>query len=260
MKTKASGNSLSDTKAPIGWSRLFSAAIFPLLLLILGVIGVSSTAIFIKFAVRELSIEAILFDNLLITTIAFASGNWVSQLWQSRRGEKTKTITLGEQTSPSGGMIVVWMISLVILNLTGRSLFMWSMTQTRAVNGLMLSELTPVFTFLGGWLFLRKQFDRRFAVGLGIAVLGALLLTLEDWLQPEEQLFGAMAIVGDGAALMCAMFHAVGMLLVEKLRQHLSTIRFLTWRSVTGLVFVAPRSFALTGMKKCDLDQVSSTQ
>ena len=242
----------SDTSTQIGSSRPFAVSILPFFLLILGVVAISSTAIFIKFAIRELSVEAILFDRLLIATIVFASWNWGWQNWQSRMGSDSDATAPEEDTSTSakeayqqGWMVVVWMVSLVTLHLTGRSLFMWSMNQTTAVNGMMLSNLTPIFTFLGAWLFLGQRFDLRFLTGLAIAVGGAIVLTLGDWLHPEEQLFGTMAIVGDGAALLSSMFYAVVILLIEKLRQSLSTINFLVWRSAVGLALVAPLVWVL---------------
>ena len=231
----------------IGSWRLFTESILPFFLLILGIMAISSTAIFVKFAIRELSVEAILFDRLLIATVVFASWNWVWQYWQSRIGSNHEEIAPPEEPNTSAEVapepvwiVVVWMLSLVTLHLTGRALFMWSMTQTTAVNGLMLSNMTPIFTFFGAWLFLRQRFDLRFTMGLAIAVAGAIALTLEDWLHPEEQIFGTMAIVGDGAALLCSIFYAAVILLIEKLRQRLSTINFLVWRSALGLVVVAP--------------------
>ncbi|MDJ0898448.1 MAG: DMT family transporter [Xenococcus sp. MO_188.B8] len=237
----------SETSIFIGSSKSFLASMVPFVLLILGIVAISSTAIFIKLAVRELSVEAILFDRLLIATIVFASWNWGWQYWRSRMVTNNEAIasekavtTTANQADQQIWMIMVLMLSLVILHLTGRALFMWSMTQTTAVNGMMLSNMTPIFTALGAWLFLGQRFDLRFLTGLTIAVGGAMVLTLGDWLHPEEQLFGTMAIVGDGAALLCSIFYAVVILLIEKLRQHLSTINFLVWRSAIGLVLIAP--------------------
>jgi drug/metabolite transporter (DMT)-like permease len=45
---------------------------------------------------------------------------------------------------------------------------------------MLLNNLTPVFTTLGGWLFLNKRFDQKFLVGMVIALCGALALGLED--------------------------------------------------------------------------------
>ena len=49
-----------------------------------------------------------------------------------------------------------------------------------------------------------------------------------------------MTVVGDAAALLSSAFYAVGYLIIEKLRQHLSTSDILVWRCVCGLVMVTP--------------------
>ncbi len=49
-----------------------------------------------------------------------------------------------------------------------------------------------------------------------------------------------MTVVGDSAALLSSAFYAVGYLIIEKLRQHLSTSDILVWRCVCGLVMVTP--------------------
>lgn len=243
---------IAETSIHISPLRSFFASILPFFLLILGVVAISSTAIFIKLAVRELSVEAILFDRLLIATIVFAIWNWGWQYWQSRMvsdsdaiAPTAETNTSAEKVPQQTWMIGVLMLLLVTLHLTGRALFMWSLTQTTAVNSLMLSNMTPIFTFLGALLFFGQRFDRRFLTGLAITVGGAIVLTLGDWLHPEEQLFGTKAIVGDGAALLASMFYAVVILLIEKLRQRLSTSNFLLWRSAVGVALVAPLVWVL---------------
>ncbi|MEM9272235.1 MAG: DMT family transporter [Cyanobacteria bacterium P01_F01_bin.143] len=219
-------------------NKYFAESFLPLFLLILGIVTVSSTAVFIKLATQELTVQAILFDRLLISTIVFAMWNWGRQSWRSRKNsDEAIAVAAKENVTVE---IFGWMILLVVVHLMGRVFFMWSMTQTTAVNGMMLSNMTPIFTFLGALIFLGQRFDRRFLMGLAIAVMGAIVLTLGDWLHPEEQLFGAMAIIGDGAALLSSLFYAIVILLIEKVRQRLSTSNFLLWRSAIGVVLMAP--------------------
>ncbi len=40
--------------------------------------------------------------------------------------------------------------------------------------------MLPLFTTLGGWLFLGQRFDRRFLIGMAIALSGAVTLGLGD--------------------------------------------------------------------------------
>jgi drug/metabolite transporter (DMT)-like permease len=218
-----------------------------LLLSIVGLLALSSTAIFIKLSLREISAEATVFNRLWIATIVFASWNWGWQRWQSPVQKSNEEIPPGTQepTTTDASRQDTWtivglLVSLAFVHLTGRFLWTWSLTQTTAANGAMLANMPPLFTALGGWLFLGQRFDRRFLTGLGIAVAGAVVLTLGDWLHPEAQLFGTKAIIGDSAALLSSVFYAGSFLLVEKLRQRLSTPDILVWRCAIGLAICAP--------------------
>lgn len=222
-------------------------ATIPFLILIIGVFAISSTAIFLKLALNELSVQATLFDRLLIGTIAFAGWNFGSQLWQSQTEEDTQNIPKTEEINdlPQKENQATWitvslMLLLVITHTTGRLLYLWSLQHTTAVNALTLSNLTPIFAFLGTWLFTGKQFNRRFLIGLVIAVGGGIFLTLDDWLHVESPSFGTMAILGDGGALLCAIIYAFAILLTEKLLKSLPDLTFLTWKSFVSLLFVAP--------------------
>ena len=224
-------------------------------LLIIGLIALSSTSIFIKISTSEISAEATVFNRLWIATLVFAGWNWGWQGWQSpRQGRddavaperETPTADLGRrQVSKETWTVVGLLVSLGLFHLTGRFLWTWSLTQTTAANGVMLSNMPPIFTALGGWLFLGQRFDRRFLTGLAIAMGGAMVLALGDLLQPQEELFGKMAIVGDGVALLSSVFYAGSFLLVEKLRQRLSTSDILVWRCAIGLAIAAPLVWVL---------------
>ena len=243
------------------------ASPFAILWLIIGLLALSSTAIFIKLSLQEISAEATVFNRLWIATIAFSGWTWL------RAGRSVSPATddgatadaiappgateLDSKTDTSQGQTFkdrVWqwpwgtvalLVALGLVHLTGRYLWTWSLTQTTAANGAMLANMPPLFTALGGWLFFGQRFDRRFLTGLAIAVGGAITLALGDWLQPEDALFGATAIIGDGVALLSSVFYAGSFLLVEKLRQRLSTSNILVWRCAIGLLISAPLVWAI---------------
>ena len=243
------GNYLKQeqTDAPIQTSEPISSSVRSLLLLLLGLLALSSTAIFIKLSIREISAEATVFNRLWIATLVFTSWNWGWQPWREQKQESSKEIVLKNKdtTSQDTWIVIVQLLSLALVHLTGRLLWTWSLTQTTAANGTMLANMPPLFTALGGWLFLGQRFDRRFLTGLGIAVGGAIALTLGDWLQPKEELFGATALIGDTAAFLSSVFYAGSFLLMEKLRQRLTTSDILAWRCTIGLMIVAPFVWAI---------------
>jgi len=229
--------------------------------LILGLIALSSTAIFIKLSIREISAEATVFNRLWIATLAFTGLNWL-QREQPPSAVSESKMEGGHTTQNSGAadhssaavtgqqQKLPWatinlLLALGFVHLVGRYLWTWSLTSTTAANGAMLANMPPLFTALGGWLFLGQRFDRRFLSGLAIAVIGAITLAIGDWIQPKEALFGTSALLGDGAALLSSVFYAASFLLVEKLRQRLSTSRILVWRCAIGLLLATPIVWAI---------------
>lgn len=259
--------------------------------LILGLLALSSTAIFIKLSIHDISAEATVFNRLWIATLAFTSWNWLN-LGQSKSQDPVQDLaqdSAQDLTQDSGtslanapladapltdlvsvdspdpmeatiqiqgtGSGFAWLpnsvqswpwetmgllFALGLVHLTGRYLWTWSLTSTTAANGAMLANMPPLFTALGGWLFLGQRFDRRFLGGLAIAVIGSITLVIGDWIQPKEALFGTGALLGDGAALLSSVFYAASFLLVEKLRQRLSTSNILVWRCAIGLMLATP--------------------
>ncbi|CAD5917019.1 Drug/metabolite permease, DMT superfamily [Planktothrix tepida] len=246
---------MTQTQPNSSQSEVKESSASALILLGVGLVALASTAIFIKLSVREISAEATVFNRLWIATIAFAGWNALGWGRSPESNNTSELINSGitseaesSTTEPSWGdrlrsfpkLTILLLVSLALVHLGGRFLWTWSLTQTTAANGAMLANMPPIFTALGGWLFFGQRFDRRFLTGLTIAIVGAVVLVLGDWLHPTEELFGPTAIIGDGAALLSSVFYAGSFLLVEKLRQRLSTSDILVWRCALGLVIAAP--------------------
>ena len=99
---------------------------------------------------------------------------------------------------------------------------------------MLLNNLTPIFTSLGGWLLFGQRFDKRFLVGMAIALAGAIALGLEDLNGAEGSLFG------DLLALLSAVFLGSYFLVVEQLRSRFSATTILLWRCAIGSLLLLP--------------------
>ncbi len=200
------------------------------LLLIIALIALSFTAIFIKFSVSEISANATVFNRLWIATIIFSLWNGIQQI-------KPKSPQYSGEIKPlftytKKGVLLLIMVAVV--HIAGRFLWTWSLTQTSAANATVLSNITPFFTTLGGWLFLKQYFDRRFLTGLMLALIGVIALGYDDFL------ISTNGLIGDLAALCSAMFYSASFLLIEKLRNQFSSSTILTWRCFLGNIFIIP--------------------
>lgn len=110
----------------------------------------------------------------------------------------------------------------------------WSLSFTSVTNVAVIDCTLPIFTILGGSLLFSQMFDRRFIIGVVIAVTGAILIALADFSQSTIQLYG------DGLVLISTFFYATYWLLVEQIRATFSTTIILLWRCAVGTIMLIP--------------------
>ncbi|MGJ5632474.1 DMT family transporter [Nostoc sp. CALU 1950] len=203
--------------------------ILPIITVIIALLALSSTAIFIKIAVNEMSAVATLFNRLWIATIIF--GLW-SGINQARTHIKDDEPVLPQQRYPIKE--IAFLIAVGLVHVIGRLSWTWSLTQTGAANANALGSLNPLFTTLGGWLFFNQIFGRKFILGLILAIVGAIAVGFEDLLRSNNN------FTGDAVALMSSIFYAANFLLIEQIRNKFSIITILVWRCVIATSLMIP--------------------
>lgn len=110
----------------------------------------------------------------------------------------------------------------------------WALTFTSVTNCAVIDCTLPIFTMLGGAIFFAQVFDRRFIIGVVVAVAGAIIIALADFSNSTIQVYG------DCLALSSTFFYAIYWLLVEQVRATLSTTVILLWRSAVGTIMLIP--------------------
>jgi drug/metabolite transporter (DMT)-like permease len=205
-----------------------------LLLLPIALVALAFTAIFIKLSVREISANATVFNRLWLATMIFGVWNGFSSLRANDQDERS--ILLADLPIRD----LVLLVSVAVVHVMGRFLWTWSLTQTSAANATVLSNMPPLFTTLGAWLIFGQRFNRRFLVGMVIAVAGALTLGLGDLGTFNDRSINANAFIGDAVALLSSVFYAASFLMVERLRTKLTVESILLWRCLLGTIFMLP--------------------
>jgi drug/metabolite transporter (DMT)-like permease len=216
-----------------------SSNVMAFILLSVALISLSFTAIFIKLSVREISANATVFNRLWIATIIFGLWNGINEL----RTKKLTDQKLDDQIIPKEPYQlrdIILLVAVAVVHVVGRVLWSWSLTQTTAANATVLSNLPPLFTTLGAWLILGKTFNRRFVIGMVIALAGAFTLGLDDFFWSENLVISQKAIIGDAAALLSSVFYAASFLMIERLRTRLPVQNILVWRCFLGTLFILP--------------------
>lgn len=187
------------------------------LLLFVALLTLSLAAILIKWSEEDIGPNATVFNRFWIsfTVLGLVQGikSVVSRLFRDSPTPK-QTYTLED--------ILLFLVSAIVTSISQIS-WCWSLTQTSVANANLLHNLTPIFTTLGGWLLLGHYFDRKFIIGMTLAIGGALTIGIQDLHIAADNL------VGDAWALLSAVFYAANFLVSEKLRVKFSTITILLW-------------------------------
>ena len=188
-------------------------------------LGIATASILIEIASTELQSNAITCDRLLIAAIAFSTWN----VFQTFNKDCGSTVS-SSYTLRAIFLLLIAGISFAV----SLSLWAWSLTQTSIANSTLLNNMMPIFTTLGGWLIFRQKFSPRFLIGMAVAILGAVAIGIEDLQAADSNL------MGDGAALIAAMFSGISILTIEQLRVQFSTAIVMQWTSLAGGLFLLP--------------------
>src|ERR671933_400985 len=211
-------------------SRLQSLSILPiesLAALIGSMVCMSFTPIFIRLSEIEIGPNATIFNRFWIA--AFGFGLLSQLLAVYHREEDTQ---FKEQKLYPVRIVCLLLADGTVLSI-GLILWAWSLTQTSIANSSIIHNLIPIFTILGGWLALGQTFDRRFLIGMFVAIAGATLLEANDLLILCRGLL-TKPLLGDLAALLSAVFFGIHPLIAEQLRTNFNSITIMTWSSTTS--------------------------
>ncbi len=214
-------------------SRIQYLSSFPidsLAALIGSLICLSLSPIFIRLSELEIGPNATAFNRFWIAAVAFGLLNsWLNGGHQKQDAEPEAHKTpLGTETR--------LLIADGLLLAMGTVCWTWSLTQTSVANSSIIHNLIPIFAILGGWLAFGKLFDRRFIVGMFVAIAGVTLLEINELLSFR---IGSQ-IVGDLAALVSAIFFGVHPLIAEQLRTKFNSVTIMTWSSTTSCILLLP--------------------
>jgi drug/metabolite transporter (DMT)-like permease len=241
LSSLTSSNSTSHTPLPVT-SDNDTASSFDLgaaTNLTVALIAVSFAAIFMRYSEVEISANSTVLCRFLVFTVTFGTIRAIGELRQRWTAQAESEIQIA--TPISGHQ---WVLLGSVGAIATASLVLWAMSLTRTsiANSVLLNNLTPLFTTLGGWLFLGQRFERRFLVGLGIALIGAFALGASDLH------LGGTTLVGDAYALLSAVFLAAYFLLAERLRDRFSATTILLCRCSIGILILVPLVIATEGV------------
>lgn len=223
---------LSQTSDLIGSVSLFVA-----------LIPISLAPVLVKLCEREIGANAVAFHRAWIATIVFG---FLSGL-EAFRSQKNDEQPIQQKPFTRRELAPLFLMGTV--GATYSILWAWSVTQTSIPNATLLSNMNSLFVGLAAYFLFGRRFDKRFIIGMLIAVCGAIALEL------NKVQFATDQILGDALALLTAIFIATYLMLVERLRNRFSTATIMLWRCGITTAFLLPvlplvenRLFPYTGM------------
>ncbi|MCL1474116.1 DMT family transporter [Argonema antarcticum] len=194
-----------------------TSSLIPVSLLLVAVLSLSFAAIFIKWSEHYIGPSSTVFNRFWISFFIlglFQGIRYLISLFVRASPTEQQTYTLED--------LLLLLASAAVTSISQIS-WAWSVTQTTIANSNLLHNLAPIFTTLGGWLLLGHRFNRKFLIGMALAMGGAFSISIEDLN------IGGDNLVGDVLALLSAVFYAGNFLVSEKLRVKFSTATILLW-------------------------------
>ncbi|MEH1820589.1 MAG: EamA family transporter [Nostoc sp.] len=226
--------------------------------LLFALIPISLAPSLTKLCQQEIGANAVVFHRSWIATVVFGLWNGFEAFRYQQSiegGGREDSAALASPRASAGGNITpalldnqsieqkpftftkqeVWLL-LAMGTSAGTYLLLWAwaLSQTSVANVALLSNLNSLFVALAGYLLFGRRFDRRFVIGLVIALGGAIAFEL------NKVQFATDQILGDTLALLTAVFMATCMLLIERLRTRFSTATIMLWRCGVTTMFLLP--------------------
>lgn len=234
-------------------AHLFSLSLSPkalaILALLLAQLAIALGVFCIKISVTEIGSLGTIFNRCWIAGVVFL-------LWHQTHRIASKPLKSDADDSPSSpscvfstyiarythkqiniqrvGRLVILFVAAGIIWVACLVLWGCSLNYTNVANSTLMHDLSPLFATLLGWLFFRHRFSWQFLSALGITLMGVVTIGLED------MQVGFDHLLGDGLALLSAVFLAAYCLLVGHLRSHFSSTAILQWVCLLGSLSLIP--------------------
>ena len=216
IKLKFTQPQLSTTPAWLGTLALFVA-----------LIPISLAPSLVKLCEYEIGANAVVFHRSWIATLVFG-------LLSGFNAIRRQTSDPQPRQQPPFNKSEFWLLlGMGTVGATYMLLWAWSVTQTSVANVALLCNLNPLFVGMTGFLLLGRRFDHKFVMGMILAVAGAIAFEV------DQVQFATGQVQGDTLALITAIFIAIYLMLVERLRTRFSAATIMLWRcGVTTMVLL----------------------
>lgn len=191
-------------------------------ILFAAVFALSTSAIFVKLAQAPSLIIAfyrLFFATLIFFPFLISNKNFKNEL---------KSLSIKK-----------WFLSILSGIILAVHYYLWfeSLNYTSIGSSTVIVTLQPLFAVLGGFLFFKERFNFKSIIGCFIAVLGSILVGLNDFQA------GGLALYGDLLALIAAGIITLYFFISESVRKDLSLIPYSVISYLSSSIFLGIISY-----------------
>ncbi|WP_287247937.1 DMT family transporter [Moorena sp. SIO4E2] len=197
--------------------------------LAIAIFALSSSPILTRITEHDMGPYGTIFNRFWIASLALGLGKVVKLLWDKQSGRLSTTDKKAYTVQDFFSLFLVASLDSICL-----VTWAWSLTKTSVANSNLLHNTTPIFAAVGGWLLLSQSFNRRFLIGMILALGGTFLIGFNDFHIDRDTL------IGDSVALLSALFYAATLLVTEHLRVKFDTSTILLWLYTLGGLLLLP--------------------
>ncbi len=135
--------------------------------------------------------------------------------------------------------ITAWLTLALAATFFAGDLAFWhlSLQYTYVANSTLLANTAPIFVTLASWLLFSERVSISFLIGLIVAMVGVVALL------GQSAGLGSQTLLGDGLAILTAIFYSGYLLTISRLRNQFATTDIMMYSSAICALILAPVMF-----------------
>jgi len=122
------------------------------------------------------------------------------------------------------------------------ALYHAALMSTTVVNATLLSNMTPIFAAISGWLLFKERIGVGFATGAAVAIAGAMMLAIA---RARAGHGGDAGVTGDALALASAVFYAGYLIILNVVRKRVGVRAAMFFTTLASAVVLFAITLAL---------------
>ncbi len=194
----------------------------------LAIFSLSWIPIFFRFLEGEIGPFATAFHRVWLAAILL--GLWNGLQYVKHQFSPDQSV----KQHPYTRLILLQLLVAGISFAGNQLLLAWCLSQTSVANTTVLTNMTPIWTVILGRLIWGQKFNKIFLIGIGVAIVGASAIGIEDW----QVATGSLK--ADGLAILASVLNSTYLLPIEYLRSQMSSTTILSWICIISTLFILP--------------------